>query len=210
VAGKFRNATALPRYFLSQGLTFSVWTSDQFSQCGTKVVPATIRDATYVLDAILDNETELAIAEHTTDTGGFTEIVFASFDLLGMQFAPRLRDIGAQQLYRLTREQRPRHLAPRIKATIRQDFILRHWDDLLRLAGSLKLGWVTASVFISKLQAYPRQNILARALQEYGRLLKNPLYPPLPGERRLSPTHPCPAQQRRILARAARFSLRSG
>jgi TnpA family transposase len=210
VAGKFRNATALPRYFLSQGLTFYSWTSDQFSQCGTKVVPATIRDATYVLDAILDNETELAIAEHTTDTGGFTEIVFASFDLLGMQFAPRLRDIGAQQLYRLTREQRPRHLAPRIKATIRQDFILRHWDDLLRLAGSLKLGWVTASVFISKLQAYPRQNILARALQEYGRLLKNPLYPPLPGERRLSPTHPCPAQQRRILARAARFSLRSG
>jgi TnpA family transposase len=89
-----------------------------------------------------------------------------------MQFAPRLRDIGDQQLYRLTREQRPRHLAPRIKATIRQDFILRHWDDLPRLAGSLKLGWVTASLFISKLQAYPRQNVLARALQEYGRLVK--------------------------------------
>jgi TnpA family transposase len=172
VAGKVRNATALPRYFLSQGLTFYSWTSDQFSQYGTKVVPATVRDATYVLDAIPDNETELAIVEHTTDTAGFTEIVFALFDLLGMQFAPRLRDIGDQQLYRLTREQRLRHLAPRIKATIRQAFILRHWDDLLRLAGSLKLGWVTASLFISKLQAYPRQNVLARALQEYGRLVK--------------------------------------
>jgi TnpA family transposase len=34
-------------------------------------------------------------------------------------------------------------------------FCLRHWDDLLRLAGSLKRGWVTASLFISKLQAYP-------------------------------------------------------
>jgi TnpA family transposase len=106
------------------------------------------------------------------DTAGFTEIVFALFDLLGMQFAPRLRDIGDQQLYRLTREQRPRHLAPRIKGTIRQDFILRHWDDLLRLAGSLKLGWVTASLYISKLQAYPRRNVLTRALQEYGRLVK--------------------------------------
>jgi TnpA family transposase len=31
---------------------------------------------------------------------------------------------------------------------------------------------VTASLFISKLQAYPRQNILTRALQEYGRLVK--------------------------------------
>jgi TnpA family transposase len=44
--------------------------------------------------------------------------------------------------------------------------------DLLWLAGSLKRGWVTASLFISKLQAYPRQNVLTRALQEYGRLVK--------------------------------------
>jgi TnpA family transposase len=84
VAGRIRNATALRRYFLHQGLTFYSWTSDQFSQYGTKVVPATIRDATYVLDAILDNAAELAIVEHTTDTAGFTEIVFALFDLLGM------------------------------------------------------------------------------------------------------------------------------
>jgi TnpA family transposase len=172
VAGKIRNATALRRYFLSQGLTFYSWTSDQFAQYGTKVVPATIRDATYVLDAILDNATELAIVEHTTDTAGYTELIFALFDLLGMQFAPRLRDIGDQQLYRVSREQKARHLAPRFKGTIKQDLILRHWDDFLRLAGSLKLGWVTASLFISKLQAYPRQNVLTRALQEYGRLIK--------------------------------------
>jgi len=31
---------------------------------------------------------------------------------------------------------------------------------------------VTASLFISKLQSFPRQNVLARALQEYGRLVK--------------------------------------
>ena len=61
VAGKIRNATALRRYFRSQGLTYYTWTSDQLSQYGTKVIPATVRDATYVLDAILDNETELTI-----------------------------------------------------------------------------------------------------------------------------------------------------
>jgi TnpA family transposase len=120
----------------------------------------------------LDNETELTILEHATDTAGYTDIVFALFDLLGMQFAPRLRDIGDQQLYRFSREQKVRHLAPRMKGTIRHELIVRHWDDLLRLAGSLKRGWVTASLFISKLQAYPRQNILTRALQEYGRLIK--------------------------------------
>jgi TnpA family transposase len=172
VAGTIRNATTLPRYFRYQGITYYSWTSDQLSQYGTKVIPATVRDATYVLDAILDNETELTIVEHTTDTAGYTDLVFCLFDLLGMQFAPRLRDLGDQQLYRLSRQQQTGHLAPRFKGTIQQGFILRHWDDMLRLAGSLKRGWVTASLFISKLQAYPRQNVLTRALQEYGRLGK--------------------------------------
>jgi hypothetical protein len=29
---------------------------------------------------------------------------------------------------------------------------------MLRVAGSLKLGWVTASLFIAKLQSFRRQN----------------------------------------------------
>jgi Tn3 transposase DDE domain len=31
-----------------------------------------------VLDGILDNETELPIAEHTSDTAGYTDLVFSS------------------------------------------------------------------------------------------------------------------------------------
>ncbi|MFO0951183.1 MAG: Tn3 family transposase [Isosphaeraceae bacterium] len=96
VSGKVRMATALPRYFgYGKGVTFYTWTADQFSQYGTKVIPATVRDATYVLDEILDNETELSILEHTTDTAGYTEIVFALFDLLGLQFSPRIRDLNS-------------------------------------------------------------------------------------------------------------------
>lgn len=172
-SGKIRNATPLPRYFgYGRGVTFYTWTSDQFSHYGTKVIPATVRDATYVLDAILDNETELPLVEHTTDTAGYTEIVFALFDLLGMQFAPRLRDLGEQQLYRLDRGSAYPTLRPRLKGLIQQPLILDRWEDMLRVAGSLQLGWVTASLFISKLQAYPRQNALTQGLQAYGRLIK--------------------------------------
>jgi TnpA family transposase len=32
--------------------------------------------------------------------GRLYELVFALFDLLGMQFAPRIRDLGDQRLYR--------------------------------------------------------------------------------------------------------------
>ena len=104
VAVKARRATALPRYFgFGRGITHYTWTSDQYSPHGTKVIPSTVRDATYVLDEILDNETELPIEEHATDTAGYTELIFALFDLLGLQFLPRIRDMSDQRLYRVDR-----------------------------------------------------------------------------------------------------------
>jgi len=172
VAVKAKNARPLPKYYgYGRGLTHYIWSSDQHSQYGTKVTPSTDRDATYVLDLILDNETELPIVEHTTDTHGVTDIVFALFDLLGLQFSPRIKDIGSQHLYRLDPTVAYRHLGPFLK-TLNRQRILDHWDDMLRVAASLKRGWVTASLFIAKLQAYPRQNDLALALQEYGCLVR--------------------------------------
>jgi len=47
-----------------------------------------------------------------------------------------------------------------------------HWDDLLRLAGSLKLGVVRAAGLTRTLQMNDRPTRLARALQELGRLVK--------------------------------------
>ena len=47
--GSLRQARSLPRYFgYGKGVTFYSWTSDQFSQYGSKPIPSTVRDATYV------------------------------------------------------------------------------------------------------------------------------------------------------------------
>ena len=171
VAVKARNAVSIPRYFgYGRGLTYYTWTSDQYSQYGTKVVSSTIRDATYVLDEILDNETELTILEHTTDTAGYTDLVFGLFDLLGFQFSPRLADLADKILYCVDKKIRYKHINSLITGKIDIDLILRHWDDLLRIAGSLKQGFVTASLLISKLQSRPQKNALTKALQEYGKL----------------------------------------
>ena len=98
-----------------------------------------------------------------TDTAGYTEIVFALFHLLGLQFAPRIRDLGAQRLYRLDAPPRKEGVAVLLKGLVRSKTLLDNWDELLRVAGSLKLGWVTASLLISKLQAGARENVLSRA-----------------------------------------------
>src|SRR5260370_22791647 len=48
--------------------------------------------------------------------------------------------------------------------------IRAHWDEILRFASSIKQGTVTASLMLRKLGSYPRQNGLAVALRELGRI----------------------------------------
>jgi TnpA family transposase len=174
VAIKTNTARALPKYFgYGRGLTHYSWTSDQFSHYGTKVIPTTVREAVYALDAILDNETDLSIERHTTDTAGYTEIIFALFDLLGLRFEPRIKDLGDQRIYTVSDLADLKNLVKLDVHRINMDLIERHWEDMVRVAASLKMGWVTASLLISKYQSAQRQSGLVKALQEYGRLIKS-------------------------------------
>lgn len=49
---------------------------------------------------------------------------------------------------------------------------MEHWDDLNRVAASLKDGLIRPSILISKLQAMQQHNPLQQALQEVGRIAK--------------------------------------
>ena len=174
VKGKVRQARALPPYFgYGKGITFYTWASDQLSQYGAKPIPSTRRDATDVIDEILNNETDLPILEHTTDTAGYTELISALFDILGYRFSPRIRDLGDQQLYRtagINMEDYPK-LKGHLTKVINEQRIRNSWDEIMWFAGSLVKGWVSASLMIQKLQAYPRKHPLLLALQEYGKLM---------------------------------------
>ena len=68
------------------------------------VIECTDRDAAYVLDGLLYNESDLALEEHYTDTHGYTEINFAAFAMLGRRFAPRIRGLQHQRIYRIDKE----------------------------------------------------------------------------------------------------------
>lgn len=45
-------------------------------------------------------------------------------------------------------------------------------DEILRLATSIKQGTVTASLMLKKLASYPKQNGLAKAQREIGRIVR--------------------------------------
>ena len=143
----------------------------QREQFWIDVVNCTMREATYVLDGLLYQDAP-EIKEHYTDTAGYTDLIFGLFTLLGFRFAPRLRGLPDQTLYRARKGIDYGVLMPTLKKDIRVDLIAQHWDDLNRIAASLKDGLIRPSLLISKLQAKQQQNPLQQALQELGRISK--------------------------------------
>lgn len=159
-----------PKYGAEPGRLIYTHVSNQYTPYHTNLVSVGPRESTYVLDGLLYHESDLRIEEHYTDTNGFTDHVFALMHLLGFRFAPRLRDLAETKLYVPAKKTDYAALTPMIGGALNLKQIRAHWDDILRLATSIKQGTVTASLMLRKLGSYPRQNGLALALREFGRI----------------------------------------
>jgi TnpA family transposase len=158
------------RYGGEPGVKAYAHLSDQFAPFAVRTIPATAHEAPFILDGLLGCEAGRHVREHYADTGGFTDHVFATCAILGYAFAPRIRDLPDHRLYAFEPKAAPLAMRPLIAARIRTDLIERNWPDVLRLAASMALGAVVPSAILRKLASYPRQNELALALREVGRV----------------------------------------
>ena len=83
---------------------------------------------------------------------------------------PRLRDLADRRLGTIERASGYKGLEALIGRPIRTEVISENWDDIVRLAASIKAGAVAPSTMLKKLGAYKRQNRLDFALGEIGRI----------------------------------------
>jgi TnpA family transposase len=127
-------------------------------------------EAAHVIDGVLYHEADLTIAIHHTDGGGVSDHVFALAHLLGFLFAPRIPNLAERRLYAFGAPGTWPSLAPFIAGHPDEKLVVAHWDDVLRLTASVRTGVVSASLMLKRLGAYPRQNGLALALREIGRI----------------------------------------
>jgi TnpA family transposase len=106
------------------------------------------------------------------DTAAYSDVIFGLFYLLGYQFSPRLADAGETRFWRIDpgADYGPLNGLARHKVNTR--LIRDNWDDLLRVAGSLKQGTISASELVRSLLRSERPSTLARALEELGRINK--------------------------------------
>lgn len=161
------------KYGAEPSLVFITHISDQYGPYHTKAITGTAKEAPYLVDGLLYHETALAIQTHSSDTGGYSDQIFGICALLGFQYAPRLRDVGDRKLFPFERPATYPALKHLIGGVIHERQVETQWEDLRRLATSLKLGTVAASQMLKKLAAYPRQNGLAWGLREVGRIEKS-------------------------------------
>ncbi|MCM3708673.1 Tn3 family transposase [Cytobacillus firmus] len=166
------HADSNPHYGTGKGATIYRFTSDQFSSYYTKIIHTNSRDAIHVLDGLLHHETDLNIEEHYTDTAGYTDQIFGLTHLLGFKFAPRIRDLSDSKLFTIDKAREYPKLEAILRGQINTKTIKENYGDVLRLAHSIREGTVSASLIMGKLGSYSRQNSLATALREMGRIEK--------------------------------------
>ena len=132
-------------------MTYYNFTSDQFSGFHGIVIPGTLHDSPYVLDGSLEHQTELQPRQLITDSAGYSDIVFGLFWLLGFQSVaawPSSERLDSGESI----PKRTRYANGLARHRVKTALIIQHWDDLLRIAGSLKMGTVRASELIRSLQ----------------------------------------------------------
>lgn len=161
------------KYFGSgRGITWYNFVSDQYSGFHGIVVPGTLRDSIFVLEGLLEQQTGLNPVEIMTDTAGTSDIIFGLFWLLGYQFSPRLADAGEAVFWRVDKSANYGALDELARGCADLSKAENQWDEMMRTAGSLKLGTIHASELIRSLLKSSRPSGLAQAIMAVGRVNK--------------------------------------
>lgn len=139
------------------------------------VIGGAEREAPYMIDCVL-NQAVVKSKMHVTDTHGYTEMVFGATDLLGIAFAPRIKNIHRLQRYASKGKKKSySHKGYPIlpDKNINLDQIDVGWNELVRMVVSIKLGYTTASQLFKRLNSYTNdRNPLKKALTAYGQIIK--------------------------------------
>lgn len=137
------------------------------------VISSSEREAAYVIDGLMHNDVVQSNI-HSTDTHGYSEIIFGVTHLLGISYAPRIKNFKEQRLYSFENRSHLKDFGYKIlpDCVINTNIIAENWDNILRLVATIKLKKTSASQLFRRLSSYSRQNPLYHALKEFGKIIK--------------------------------------
>jgi TnpA family transposase len=137
----------------------------RFIACGTY-------EATYILDALLQNISDVQPSRVHADTHGQSAAVFGLAYLLGIELMPRIRRWHKLNLYRSDNVTRYSTINSLFSGTVNWALIHEHYPQLMKLALAIQSGTFAPSAVLAKVNSYSTKNRFALALKELGNAVR--------------------------------------
>jgi hypothetical protein len=146
--------------------------SDTYIALFSHFIPCGVWEAVFILDGLLNNQSDIQPNIIHADTQGQNEPVFGLAYLLGISLMPRIRNWQSLKFYRPRPDSRYKHIDDLFSEVVNWDLIETHLPDMLRVVLSIKAGKFTASTILRKLGVYSDKNKLYQAFSELGRVVR--------------------------------------
>ena len=136
-----------------------------FIACGTY-------EATYILDALLQNLSDVKPSRVHADTHGQSAAVFGLAYLLGIELMPRIRRWHTLNLYRSDSANRYAKINSLFSGTVNWALIHENYPLFMQLALAIQSGTIAPSAVLAKINSYSTKNRFALALKELGNAVR--------------------------------------
>lgn len=137
----------------------------RFIACGTY-------EATYILDALLQNLSDVRPNRVHADTHGQSAAVFGLAYLLGIELMPRIRRWQSLTLSRSDNANRYSRINSLFSGTVNWALIHEHHPQFMQLALAIQSGTLAPSAVLAKVNSYSTRNRFALALKELGNAVR--------------------------------------
>lgn len=169
------NANYSFKYFgKGQGVSVYSFIDERNLLFYSTVISSAERESAYVIDGLMHNDV-IKSDIHSTDSHGFSEIIFGVMHLLGFSYAPRIKGLKRQRLYCFkSRKGFDRSWFKVVPSGyIDEQLIGENWDDIIRFITTIKIKEATASDLFRRLNSYSKQHSLYRSLKVFGKIIKS-------------------------------------
>ena len=164
------NARHSPKYWgLKKGIVRDSMVANHVP-VNARNISADDHESHYVFDLIYNNRTDIQPDRHSVDGHGINQVNAALLYVFGKQFAPRYKDIYNKACSSLVGFHQPHHYGDAILKPahkVRQNDIIREWDECCRIFVSLARKDTTQSILVRKLSSQARHSRVKFALWEY-------------------------------------------
>lgn len=132
------------------------------------------REATSMIEGVLNHCSDMSIDRHYVDTHGQTEVAFAFSRLLGFELAPRIKRISHVKLFSPSKEFKGNlhNIGNMLVRQINWKLINRYFDEMVKYTTAMKQGTTSTEIILRRFARSNNQHPTYKALSELGRAIK--------------------------------------